>query len=142
MAQKITGNQIDGVWESWTPTLTNLSGGTLNYAKYKQTGKNVHCRFKYTLASAGISGEIDVTYPITANADLVDSIIGPLNSTSILRDTSPGTSYVGIVLQNDTSKFRLRFINSSGTIQSITASTPFTWASTDVIYAAFTYEAA
>jgi hypothetical protein len=35
---------------TWSPTLTNISGGTTNLAKYIQIGKTVHFKFEYTFA--------------------------------------------------------------------------------------------
>ena len=40
--------KLGAAWQSWTPTFTNMSGGTLNYAKYHQIGKTIHFRLKYT----------------------------------------------------------------------------------------------
>jgi len=36
-----TAGELGGAWVSWVPTFTNLTGGTLTYAKYTRVGKTI-----------------------------------------------------------------------------------------------------
>lgn len=85
----LTGTGTSWAWQSWTPTFTNLSGGTLNYAKYTRVGKTVHFRFKYTLGGAGMGTDPRITLPIAPHADYVASdtyqINGQLNDATGIR---------------------------------------------------------
>lgn len=119
------------VEQSWIPTFTNVSGGTLTYAKYIQIGKELFFRLKYTLTGANISGAILFTPPLTLKADYSsDSPIG----TATLQDTGTA-SYEGVVTVNSTTSIQIRPVNAAGTYAAFTASTsstvPHTWASGD-----------
>lgn len=134
-----------GVWDSWTPTFTNLSGGTLTYAKYKQVGKTVSFRIKYILGGAGVSGGVDFTLPVAESSDYSTAIadLQPFGN-AIFRDA--GTSATaGYVVWSASGKAGIRVWNASTTYLSgsaLSSTLPFTWASTDEINVAGTYEAA
>jgi len=142
-AKLLAGTGTDWVWQSWTPTWTNVSGGTLNYAKYIQIGKTVHFRIKYTLGGAGVSGGIIVTTPTSINAG-IDANNQIMNISALMFDT--GTAgYPGIVRWNSSTTIQVYAANASGTYLATggtNATVPFTWASTDVISITGTYEAA
>jgi hypothetical protein len=136
------GTGSSWVWQTWAPTLTNLSGGTLNYAKFIQDGKTVQFRFKYTLASAGVSGLIRVTLPVTSvyvgSAEIIPGSV-------MLLDI--GTSaFSGVMVPASATAFDIKVYGAAGTYVNLDASTsstiPHTWASGDVIYCAGSYEAA
>ena len=130
-------------WQSWTPTFTNLSGGTLNYAKYTQIGKTVFFRWKYTLGGAGVSGTITFSTPNTMNSD-ISATSEPINGTVSLFDT--GTAYhPGIMRWATSTTINLWAINAAATYTTATGTSstvPFTWANTDVITVSGSYEAA
>lgn len=132
-------------WTSWTPTLTNLSGGTLTYAKYCQIGKTVHWRFKYTMAGANVSGLVNITAPVTMSSDYGagSSNAEPLG-VAIFLDVGSAL-YQGVVLPTSDGKLNIRVSGSAGTYANpgdISATVPFTWGNTDILSAAGTYEAA
>lgn len=129
-------------WASWTPTLTNLSGGTLNYSKYQQLGKLINIRFKYTLAGAGVAGDVEFTLPVAMHADYADQNNEVINCYVNLRDT--GTqSRAGILTRGSTtSKMAIRSLDTGANFVSLSSTVPHVWANTDVIYASGTYEAA
>jgi hypothetical protein len=132
-----------GAWTSWTPSFTNLSGGTLNYAKYTQVGKTILYRIKYTLGGAGVSGSISFSLPVNLTADYVanDSLVGDVT----YLDTG-NARYTGVVAAGSTaSTLSIRAINASGTysaVADLSATVPFTWGNTDVILVAGSYEGA
>lgn len=141
MNQSWVGQGIPQTWQSYTPALGNLSGGTINYAKYIQIGKTVHVRFKYTLAGAGVAGEVTVALPVAAHADYANSTITPLLSSVALRDTGTAT-FIGGAYWGTGQVAVLRFGNASGSTQGLSSTVPFTWANTDIILFELSYEAA
>ena len=140
-AQLVAGTGSDWAWQDWTPTLTNLSGGTLNYAKYKQVGKTVHFRFKYTLAGAGVGANPRLTLPVAASADYATTGDVPENVT-ILNDAT-GFSYGGhIFFTTPSNTIQILNYDTTPKLVTTTATTPFTWAANDKILISATYEAA
>ena len=139
----VSGTGSSWAWQSWTPTFTNLSGGTLNYAKYTQIGKTVFFRWKYTLGGAGVSGTITFSTPNTMNSD-ISATSEPINGTVSLFDT--GTAYhPGIMRWATSTTINLWAINAAATYTTATGTSstvPFTWANTDVITVSGSYEAA
>lgn len=128
-----------GAWTSWTPSLTNLSGGTLNYAKYTQIGKTVICRFKYTLAGAGVAGAVSLTLPVNASSEYATS--GELLFASVSLANAGAAFYDGSVLWASATTVILRYATGT-TMNSISSTVPFTWGNTDFIQCHFSYEAA
>lgn len=131
-------------WTTWVPTLTNLSGGTVTYAKYQQIGKTVHFRFKYVLAGAGVSGLIGLTLP-TAVASGYGTDDGEIIENTVhFRDT--GTAlYKGGATFGSATRIDLSALDSGAArlaFAATSATVPHTWAATDVIIVAGTYEAA
>lgn len=139
----VTGTGSSWTWQDWTPTLTNLSGGTQTYAKYIQIGKTVHFRFRYTLAGAGVAGSVSFTLPVTAafSGGLTTTMNGLVN----LSDTG-AAMYSGIMLFTNDTTVNIRVLLASGTYVSndtvLSSTVPHTWANTDTITAMGTYEAA
>lgn len=128
-------------WQTWAPTLTNLSGGAITYAKFGYVGKTVFFRFKYTLGGAGVAGSVDVTFPVTATLTTTNELV---NGVVSLTDTG-GSSQNGQMTVIDNTKFRVQATSAAGTYTTATNLTsliPFTWGNTDVIYCAGSYEAA
>ena len=140
----ITGSGFDA-WGDWTPTLTNLSGGTLDYAKYTQIGKIVHWRFKYTLGGAGVSGDVSFTPPVSFNTDYSQSGVEQVGFGS-LRDAGTAVYFAHCFWVTD-GKINIKVSNSASTsyltiTTSLSSTVPFTWASGDQIIVSGTYEAA
>lgn len=128
-------------WTSWAPTLTNLSGGTLNYALYTQVGKIIMYKFRYTLAGAGVAGLVGVSLPTTGNVTAADMATGVVQ----FADTSASARNYGYALFGTTSRIDLYANNAAGTYSTITATSstvPFTWATTDIIDLSGYYETA
>lgn len=132
-----------GAWTDWTPTFTNMTGGTLNYAKYARVGKTIFYRFMYTLAGTGISGAVDFTLPVTAatyanpQACIGDAIF-----------TDNGTaaySGMAIFVSGAYTNAQVRVQKSDGTyttLATISSTIPFTWNTADFISVTGSYEAA
>ena len=132
---------LSGAWTSYTPTITgaSLGNGTLD-AKYKQIGKTVFVRFKFTLGSTSSINGCTITKPITSVTPPSASAIAPC----ALRDTGVA-AYIGIVAEADTTTFyiaNLKVDTTYPTYPAITSTTPFTWGSGDEISFTCIYEAA
>lgn len=128
-------------WTTWSPTWTNVTGGATTYAKYTQIGKTVYFRVKYTLAGAGVSGEVAFSPPVTLNSDYVAESY--IDATATFNDS--GTAYTGVVRVATTTALTIRTIHTDGaraTNQATSATSPFTFAAGDIIEAHGTYEVA
>lgn len=139
-----TGTGTSWVWQTWAPTLTNLSGGTQTYAKYTQIGKTVHFRFKYTLAGAGVSGLIGFTLPVAIASGYSADDSETADIKILFRDTGTGV-FPGFATFGPSNRIDLNAIRTDANyafIASTTSLIPHTWATTDVITVAGNYEAA
>lgn len=139
----VAGTGTTWVWQSWVPTFTNVSGGTLNTARYAQIGKTVVFELRYTLAGAGMGATPRFTLPVTANASTALGDTVPMNIVSIL---DSGTArYHGVCTWNSTTAWNLGVINVAGTYEvftSFSSTVPMTWASGDFFFVRGMYEAA
>lgn len=135
------GTGSSWTWQDWAPTLTNLSGGTITFAKYVQQGKTVFFRFLYTLAGANVSGSVRVTLPVAATVSTSASVVAGV---IYLTDTGAAT-YGGLMEIFNANTVTILVSNTSSTYEgfSVLSSTvPFSWGNTDTIYISGTYEAA
>lgn len=132
-------------WTTWVPGFTNftLGNGTINVAKYQQLGKQVFGRFLVTLGStSSVSGSIIVGMPVTSASTyttLVDSI-----GEGIIRDT--GTIlYRGTMIWVTTTTMAIyRNTNTANNIsvETVSASSPMVFTTSDSFGGWFRYEAA
>jgi len=126
---------------NYTPTLTNLSGGTITTAKFTMKGGLVFVRFLYTLAGTNVSGSVRFTLPVSS---AVTTSANAINSFAYLTDTGAAT-YAGIVEAFSATTVTVLVSNVSATYEGfsvLSSSVPFSWGNTDVISCAFTYPAA
>ena len=128
-------------WQSWTPTFTNLSGGTLNYAVYQQIHKTVFFQFKYTLTGTNISGRPNFTVPVTmatrsaASQDVLNCNVEYNGSIAY----NGGVSWVDA---NTLTMYCFKVDATYSSYASVSATAPFTWASGNFILVRGYYEAA
>lgn len=122
---------------SWTPTFVNLSGGTLNYAKFGIQGGQCFFELKYTLAGAGVAGAVTFSAPTSITADMV-STIEVIEGSVALQDTGTA-AFGGILRWGSSTTIEIAALGSAGSYINVTAlssTVPHTWASTDAITAA------
>lgn len=135
-----TAGEPGGAWKTWAPVWVNLAGGSLNFAKYTQIGKTIHYKIEYTLAGAGVSGDVTFTLPVTSTSVTTAFPIGKV----VILDS--GTNlFDGLVTSASTTtgSVRVLLVNATYSVPATLSNTvPMTWANNDAISISGTYEAA
>lgn len=133
-------------WQSYTPTLTNLSGANNTVtAAYIRIGNIVRVSVVITLGVGfSMPGAVVISMPVTGRSDYATTARG---GTGFCRytDVSPSANYYGHGRVETTTTFTPLVMNVSSTYASqnnITSTVPFTWASTDYMQLEWEYEAA
>lgn len=139
---------LAGAWTSFTPSWTNLlpgtGGGMINQGYYTKIGNTIHARLQMYFGSTGPSMGSNpcLAWPVAAASTIAArTYVG----VCLYKDAN-GQHYSGH-LWKDPSADRMQLLidNVAGTyptISGLSATVPFTWAPTDEIVAAFSYEAA
>lgn len=135
-----TGNFIPDDWTTWTPTYNNITvgNGTVK-AAYIAIGGLLVCRFHLTWGSTtSYSSTPIVTLPFSAHSDYEQS--DPLG-TCFFYDNSVGSPsrQGGTVVYNSGNVF---FTSDGSAGQTMTATVPFTWATSDKLAFEARYELA
>lgn len=128
-------------WTVWTPTLTSLTlgSGTVT-ARYRQVGKTVDYRFKFTLgAGSAVASGPRFTLPVQQAAYLA-ATIDPFGR-GTLGDASTN-SYACEVRISSGTTVEIVGIGTAGIHTAVTSTVPFTWGTGDTISVAGSYEAA
>ena len=130
-------------YAAYTPTFTNftLGNGTINVARWAQSGKMVHVYGQVTLGStSSVSGNITVSLPATASSNNS----GIWTGWSAFGDDGVG-SYTGFARIQSTTTLRLDVNKSDGTynfVAGTSATVPMTWTNLDDFRFSLVYEAA
>jgi hypothetical protein len=131
-------------YAAYTPTFTNFSlgNGTINVARWAQSGKLVHVYGQVTLGStSSVSGNITLSLPATASS----SIVG-INAVGNVTFGDDGVgSFGGLVRLQSTTTLRLDVLGASGTYTTVVGSSstvPMTWTNLDDFRFSLVYEAA
>lgn len=136
-----TGTSL-GAWTAYTPTLSGtgwaIGNGTAT-GVFCQLGKTVIGHMTITFGSTSTYGSTDATFslPVTARSS-VRSVTGNAR----LVDASAGASYIASPYLTGTTTVALFYPGANGAYSGIRATSPFAWASSDVINIDFVYEAA
>jgi len=132
---------VAGAWKSWTPTLSNINIGNGSYnAYFCQFGDVVHYMFRLTFGSTtSFSGSIYISAP-PSPATPDNSIVYAPAGRAWLRDLG-GNIYNGHQMTVGSNIYFYYEAETGGTTRSInvSASNPFSWGNTDIIYAAGWY---
>lgn len=143
------GFPTDAVWESWSPTVANLTvgSGTLT-TEYMQVGSLVFCKVKFQYGSGSAVGT-DPRISLPVAAALATSEQRSVAMGRIWSTTPSDPIYytdVYVVEISGTDYVRMNVLDGSSATYvvglAITASVPVTWASGDTFEAFFAYEAA
>ena len=144
---KTGAGEPGGEWDTWTPTLSgrfNDSKWTKN-CKYKRVGNTIFCKFYVTANTTTPmdgSGNPIFTLPVTSVSGYPTSGV---IARAYIEDVGTAGYSGGLVRwqSTTTADFAIENVGSTyGAPNSISNTVPFTWASTDIIFATFTYEAA
>lgn len=125
-------------WAAWTPTWTALTPGNgTNASRFRQIGKTVFVQLAFTLGStSSVASTPKASLPVPARVGTV-----PVLSCE-LADASVGIAPGGADITAGTA-LNLYGVNfTSGYLQVLSATFPFTWAVGDQILVTGTYEAA
>lgn len=123
--------QIDsvGVWQSWTPSATNITVGNGTLAgSYVEIGQTVVCRFNFLLGTtSAVSGSPNVTPPIPFSGEMQGMTwIGSIN------DNGTSTFPLYVIVQGSGFGLYALAANSTYLYYAALASTvPMTWANLD-----------
>lgn len=134
-------NAIGDPWTAYTPAWTaavtdpTLGNGTL-IGNYMQAGKLVHFRLSLTTGSTTTygSGTYGFSLPVPAAAPSTSPLVG----TGFCQDTSAGSRYLRFLLLASSTTVWL----TSDAATNVATNVPFTWANTDILHVAGSYEAA
>jgi hypothetical protein len=132
-----TGSEWIGEWKAWTPTVAGWTGSTVNYARYRQDGKNIYYEIKIT-GGASAPSAMTITPPV------------PPNTTTAEPDMPAGTGLLRMsniyVLQNTWitgSLFRpLTQSSAVGQLGQFSSTAPATYATGCILRISGVYEAA
>jgi hypothetical protein len=128
-------------WTAYTPTLLGFTlgtGGTMT-ARYTKIGKTVHGYVRVTLGTGFTITDLAFSLPLAKQATTTY-----VQASWTLTDTGSGdfTAIPRFETANVVAAYIMRASNPWVDPQTVTATTPFTWASGDFINVAFTYECA
>lgn len=119
---------------NFTPTLVNLSGGTVTYCYYSVSNKKLFYSFRYSLAGAGVAGAVTTTIPspaLSTNNSLKDVV----NASVGIYDDSATGDYLGAVRwSSGTTVFGIWYVDATANkLVALSSTVPFTFANLDTI---------
>lgn len=141
-AAKLNTIRTPAAWETWTPTWTNFTiGSATQSCSYFRSGNLIVAYMSVTLGSGSTMGTSPLfTLPVTASSANFGG-----GQIVTYRDVSVPTDFEGIIRMAGTTQGYLLIRNVAGANDSrshINATTPFTWASGDIISGYLMYQAA
>lgn len=138
-----------GIWQSWTPTWTNLTiGNAIQMARYTQIGKTVIGNIRLQVGTTtSVSSNPIFSLPVTSfnygSGFSSTAFTHPIGHIT-MHDFGSNLFY-GTVLFDTTITAGFYIWNANSTYVAttgVTSTTPFTWGSTDSFNLYFQYEAA
>jgi hypothetical protein len=132
---------LSAAWSVWAPTLTNLTQGSGSVtALYRRVGKTLDYSFKFTYgAGSAVGTGPRFTLPYAPHSKYA-AYADPMGD-AILSDTGTAQRR-GSVLLFSGSTVEVLGYSTTGILTGITATSPHTWAATDIISCAGTIELA
>lgn len=129
---------FSGAWANWSPTYTNITVGSGTVvAKYKQIGKTVFFRFKFTYGSGSAVGAAPtITFPVAPLSGGLRDIVG-----QGMYDDDNGSDYAGPIRGGATTMTPY-FADSNSVLAALSSTLPFTWDTNDGLSMFGQYEAA
>ena len=136
-------SEYEPVWRTWSPSYTNLTiGNGTVVSRFAQDDKTITAHFTFTLGSTSAVGTAPrVSLPVTAASGY--TVIRNSPGLAYFRDD--GTAdFSGITRIRTTTTAEPMALDASGThlaIAGLTATVPFTWATSDILHFTITHEA-
>jgi len=131
-----------GAWGSYTPALSGTgwaigNGTAVGY--FSQTQKTVRFRGTLTFGSSSTFGgsQAYISYPVTTNANAQVPLLYVA-----AYDSSASTWYRLDYVHASTTTFTPKTVGTLGVMANVISTSPFTWATGDLLYFAGQYEAA
>lgn len=130
---------FDTAWNTFTPSYTNVTvGNGSSVARYIQIGKVVHMHVRFTLGTtSAITGVPGISLPVNTPSGRLHTGFG--NCTNGTNNFALETRYSGIT---QTQAYVFNIVSTYLARANISATVPFTWASTHSFDFNLTYEAA
>lgn len=127
-------------WQSWTPTLTNLTlGNGSSVGTYIQIGKTVFFKWIFTIGTTSAVGTAPtISLPVTSVA--TPDVTFPLGT--CIYDNNGGSGYNGLFMWASTTTTALYTLDTSNNFTAYSATNPTAYASGHKIYGQGVYEAA
>lgn len=141
-AKLVAGTGSTWAWQSWTPTLANITLGTgSSVGKYNQAGDTVTFSWIFTFGASGsaMGTAPTITLPVAPVGMTVNDHVAFGTAT----DTSAGQPYWvrSVFVSGSTIKI-FALGGATGTDGNITSTNPYTWASTDTLQVTGSYRVA
>lgn len=144
----VTGSDDQGdfvpmnAWESYTPSNTNVTlGNGTQVARFVRIGRTIHFRYTLTWGSTtAFGGTVDIGLPVAMDDE--GYVSGYIYGTVGMRDSSSSTIAYGNIRFQSTTLARPISLGNDGVQAFVNGTTPWTWATGDVLTLEGTYEAA
>lgn len=146
-----TTGEVGGVWQTYSPTITNftLGNGTITYCKYTRVGKNVNYKGRFVYGStSSFTGVATISLPVNAAADYLSG--DAMNGGAMITDSGvtvrPGiphfvtSSTMSIAAIATLTGSNPVFTDYTPSTRDIQTSGPITWSTGDVVQWDVTYE--
>lgn len=123
-------------WSTWTPTWTGFTvGNGTDDSTYFKAGRLVVASFRFTMGSTSAVGTTPTgSLPVTA------AYSSDAAALLYMRDVSASAEYTGIMRMAGTTSFYLMRLIEARTF--LTSTTPFTWATGDLLKGTIVYQSA
>jgi len=127
-------------WQSWTPTLTNLTlGNGSSVGTYIQIGKTVFFKWIFAIGTTSAVGTAPtISLPVTSVA--TPDVTFPLGT--CIYDNNGGSGFNGLFMWASTTTTALYTLDTSNNFTAYSATNPTAYASGHKIYGQGVYEAA
>ena len=138
------GRAFSDAWTSYTPTLTASTTSPTNWTQtgyYMQAGKLVHVKGTLTAGASMTegTGTYRIALPVNASTTLANALC---ESSVNLYDSNANIAWsTGFVWIANTAYCQIQMGNGAASVN-VAHNAPWTWAASDIIQFAFTYEAA
>lgn len=134
---------LTGAWTDWSPTLTNLTvgGGGSVTARYRELGKTLDFRFKFVFgAGSAVGTDPQFTLPATAHAGY--AFLEDTMGRAVLYDNGTAVRSGELRFVPGATVVIMQVTAATGNHTSVTATSPWTWATGDSLAAYGTIELA